>query len=62
MDLIETLTRALLVVLAVGFVLVVLARALGMWEPHRPHPCEIWAATDEGLNLDGCYRAFEVAP
>ena len=62
MDLIETLTRALLVVLAVGFALALLARAAGVWEPRQPHPCEIWRATDPGLDLDGCYAAFDPTP
>ena len=27
-----------------------------------PHPCEIWQATDPGLDLETCYEAFEVPP
>ena len=61
-ELVETLTRALLVAIAAGLALVLLARAAGVWEPSPPHPCELWAATDPGLDLAGCYAAFEVEP
>ena len=61
-ELIRTLTRALLVAIAAGLALVLLARAAGVWEPRQPHPCELWAATDVGLDLAGCYAAFEVEP
>ena len=62
MDLVEDITWALLRVIAVGFLLALLARPLGLWEPHEPHPCEVWAATDEGLDVEGCRAAFEVKP
>ena len=61
-DLVEHLTWAFLRILAVGLALALLARVLGVWEPRQPHPCELWAATDAGLDLGGCYEAFEVEP
>ena len=61
MDLVEDLTWALFRVIAVGLALVLLARALVLWEPHEPHPCEVWAATAPAFSdVEGCRAAFEV--
>ena len=62
-DLVETLTRALLVAIAAGLARVLLARAAGLWEPRQPRPCEVWAAADPAFfDVEGCRAAFEVEP
>ena len=59
MEIIAAYVRAVLTFLVVGVAVLLLARAAGVWEPRQPHPCEIWQATDEGLDLKGCYAAFD---